>query len=100
MTGKYSCLHERAENGPPLLEVDVPNTTLDMTTYLKADNLHNKIFISADFEAKNFSRKLEKLVNFFSLKIGWNENFIMQMAYGDKKLFYNFFYFLMKNWTS
>ena len=28
--------------------------------------------------------------------IGWDENFIMQMAYGDKNLFYNFFFFFEK----
>ena len=30
---------------------------------------------------------LEKLAKFFCLKIGRNENFIMQMSYGDKKIF-------------
>ena len=49
---------------------------------------------------RNFRRKLEKLAKFVCLKIGRNENFIMQMAYGDKKLFYNFFYLLLKNLTS
>ena len=46
------------------------------------------------------SRKLEKMAIFFCLKIGRNENFIMQIAYGDKKLFYNSFYLLLKNLTS
>jgi hypothetical protein len=50
--------------------------------------LQNKIFISADFETKKFTQKSAKI---FYLKISQNENFIMQMAYGDKKLFYNFF---------
>ena len=58
--------------------------------------MYNKILISADFEAKNFRRKLEKLAKFFCLKIGRNENFIMQMAYGDKKIFYNFFKFIIE----
>ena len=38
--------------------------------------------------------------NFFWLKIGWNENFIMQMAYGDKNLFIFFLNLLFKNLTS
>ena len=37
----------------------------------------------------------KKLVKFFCLKIGRNEN-IMQMAYGDKKLFHNFFLFVIE----
>ena len=47
-------------------------------------------------EAKKFRRKLEKSAKFFCLKIGRNENFIMQMAYGDKKIFYNFFLFIIE----
>ena len=58
--------------------------------------MHNKIFISADFEAKNFRRKLEKLAKFFCIKIDRNEKFIIQMAYGDKNIFYNFFLFIIE----
>ena len=32
----------------------------------------------------------------FCLKIGQNENVIMQMAYGDKKLIYNLFLFVIE----
>ena len=32
----------------------------------------------------------------FCAKIGWNGNFIMQMAYGDKKTFYKFFSFVIE----
>ena len=34
--------------------------------------------------------------NIFCLKIGRNENFIMQMAYGDKKIFYDFLFFIIE----
>ena len=43
--------------------------------------------------------KMEKIGKFgqiFWLRIGWNENFIMQLAYGDKNLFYKFFHLLLK----
>ena len=46
---------------------------------------------------KTLRRKLEKLAKFFCLKIGRNENFIIQMSYGDKKLFNNFFLFVIEN---
>ena len=58
--------------------------------------MDNKIFISAYLEAKNFGRKSEKLANFFCLKISRNENFIMQMAYCDKKLFNKIFSFIIE----
>ena len=57
--------------------------------------MHNKVFISADCEAKNFGRKSEKSAKFFCLKISRNENFVMQMAYGDKRLFNKFFWFII-----
>ena len=40
--------------------------------------------------------KSEISANFFWLKIGWNENFIIQMAYGDEKIFYNLFFFVIE----
>ena len=36
------------------------------------------------------------MAKFFCLKMGRNENFIMQMAYGDKKIFYNLFFFIIE----
>ena len=54
-------------------------------------HLHNKIFNLADFDAKNFAQFFRFLAQIFCLKIDQNENFIMQRAYGDKKLFYKIF---------
>ena len=48
--------------------------------------MHNKIFISADFEAKIFGRKSEKSAKNFWLKISQNENFIIQSGYGEHTL--------------
>ena len=45
---------------------------------------------------KEIRRKLEKLAKIVGLKISRNENFITQMAYGDKKIFYNFFKFIIE----
>ena len=42
-------------------------------------------------ESQQAQMGCQKLAKFFCLKIGRNENFIMQMAYGDEMLFYNFF---------
>ena len=53
--------------------------------------LHNKIF--GRFYTKNFGRFLQFSAKFFCLKIARNENFIMQTAYGDKKLFKDFLKF-------
>ena len=39
---------------------------------------------------------LEKMAKFFCLKIGRNENFIMQMSYGDKNTFNIFFLFIIE----
>ena len=48
------------------------------------------------YTAKKFGWKSENLAIFFWLRIGWNENFIMQLAFGNKNLFYNFFSFIIK----
>ena len=36
---------------------------------------------------------------FFWLRIGWNENFIMQLTYSNKNLFYNFFSFVIEKFV-
>ena len=58
--------------------------------------MHNKIFISANYHPKKIGQKSENLAKFFWIRIGWNENFIMQFAYGDKNLFYKFFSFIIE----
>ena len=58
--------------------------------------MHSKIFILVNSEEKKFGRKSEILANFFWLRIGWNENFIMQLAYCDKNLYNNFFSFIIE----
>ena len=48
---------------------------------------------------KNWPKILGKwlfLAKFLGSKIGWNENFIMQMAYGDKKIFHKFYEFIIE----
>ena len=52
------------------------------------------------FEPTSLSKKqcLETLEKIISPKIGRNENFFMQMAYGDKKLFIIFFIYYGKIW--
>ena len=58
--------------------------------------LHNKKFISADFEEKFvahfFKRFANFLGNFFLLKIDRNENCIMQCGHGEQTLWKIFFY--------
>ena len=39
---------------------------------------------------------MENFANFFFLKISRNENFIMQMVYDEKKLFYDFLKFIIE----
>ena len=51
-------------------------TQIQMTKY-------GIIFIPANFEPKNFRLKLEKLAKFFCLKIGRNENFIMEIKFDN-----------------
>ena len=42
------------------------------------------------------SGKWPLLANVFWLRIGWNKNFIMELAYGDKNLFCKFFLFIIE----
>ena len=58
--------------------------------------MHNKIFISANSEPKKFGQNFRFSAKFFWLGISWNENFIMQLAYCDKNLFYKFFSFIIE----
>ena len=50
-----------------------------------------KKHVLADFGAKNFGPKLEKLGKMFWPKIARNENFIMQRWYCEQTLFYKIF---------
>ena len=58
--------------------------------------MHNKIFISANSEPKKFGQNFRFSAKFFWLGIGWNENFIMQLAYCDKNLFNKIFSFIIE----
>ena len=50
----------------------------------------------ANFGTKKFGQFWPIFGKFFCPKIGRNENFIMQMAYGNKKLFYKNFLFAIE----
>ena len=62
--------------------------------------LHNEKIISADFEQKKncpfFETFCQFWGKFFLLKIGRNENFIMQGGYGEQTLLNKFFHLLLK----
>ena len=74
----------------------VNKTKIMKYLFIAICHLHDKSFISADFEAKKFRQFFQFLAKIFCLKIGRNENFIMQMAYGDKKIFFILFRFIIE----
>ena len=63
--------------------------------WLSIPTLHNKIFISANFEQYNFGRFSLIFCQFqakFFFAQNENENYIMQSGYGDETLYYNDFF--------
>ena len=62
--------------------------------FLPISSLHHKLQISDDFERKFFPKKIQISVKNFCPEIIRNQNFIMELGYGDEKLLYNFFQFM------
>ena len=67
---------------------------------LKIPTLHYKIFILADFGARNVGLKLEKLGKIVWLKIARNGNLIMQRGYCKQTLFNEIFLLIIEKISS